>query len=104
MVFRRKKTAGWQMKQVSVSRSNPRLGRVRFDNTVVCVDVVGVAVDQIDIRVRPEELKRGLQGSRVVHVVGIDPADHLAAGSLKALIDGIRLPPSFRDTQRIRGS
>ena len=73
----------------------PVFGGVGFEDLVVLVDVVGVAVDDVDFGMGGEEIAGGFDGAGVIDVVGIHPAEDFTVGTLDTFIDGIALAVVF---------
>ena len=60
---------------------------------VALVDVQGVAVDQIEVRILGEQAHRLPDGTRRQQVVGVDPGEDVAGGPVQSLVDGVGRSP-----------
>src|SRR6185436_13454467 len=67
------------------------LDGIRFDDAIGLVNMIRLAVDDIDITMSLEDLQDSRARSRIVDIVGIQPAEHGAGGPLEAFVDGIGL-------------
>src|SRR5450631_653075 len=80
------------------SRDLPRLGRISLESVIGQVDVIGHAVNDVDIRMAFEECNDARDRIRIVYIVRVQPADNLAIGGTDSLVDCVGLAVvAFRD-------
>src|SRR5690349_23462500 len=62
------------------------------DAAIILVDLMTIAIHEIHTRVRLKKLHRCDDGMRFIGIVSVQPADDLTPGTLKALVQRMRLP------------
>ena len=73
------------------ARDVPRLSRISLEGLIAQIDMIGHAVDHIDIRVASKKATTCAIALGIIDVIGIQPADDLAIGGADPLVDGVGL-------------
>ena len=80
------------MKQISLSRSrfHSSVG-YRSISPIVFVNMIGVAIHDVDLRMRLEEVQHRVQRIRVVNIVRVEPADNGGSSRGDTFVDRVRM-------------
>ena len=66
-------------------------GGIVAEDSIIFVDEMSVAVEQVPIGMVAEMVDGGRDGAGMHHVVGVEPGEDLALGPAESLVDGVAL-------------
>src|SRR5580765_4650719 len=87
------KENAWLADETRLSQTGgiPRLGRIRLDDVIVFIYVIGVAENQIAFGMRLEMLKHRADGTWIIDVVGIEPANDSSFCATNSFVNRVGL-------------